>query len=89
MNNDLEINYKQHLSDDKYIDYSIILFCKSEISPWGTNDFIWEGEHKNEKIVVKLPRGTSEYFATIEKSNDLDINPQIFTELKRVLRQLD
>jgi hypothetical protein len=88
MSNHLEISIKRSLGDSTFINDSITLFCKSEISPWGANDFLWEGEYENETIVVKLPRGNSESLAKIQKSDSLKIDDQIVQEIKRVLRKL-
>ena len=88
MNTNLEINIKKYLGDDRYINYPLTLFSKGIISPWDSNDFFWEGEFENEKIIVKLFRGSSEKLAKIEKPNNLNINDQIFMELKRVLKSL-
>ena len=89
MENNLEINLKKDLEDSKYINDTITLFCKSGISPWGLDDFIWEGEYENQKIVVRLPRGTSEELAKIDKPEHLKINNQIILEVKRVLHKLN
>lgn len=88
MSNNLEITIKRSSGDSTFINDSITLFCKSEISPWEANDFLWEGEYENETIVVKLPRGTSEGLAKIQKPDNLKIDGQIIREIKRVLQNL-
>jgi hypothetical protein len=89
MSNNLEISIKRSLGESTFINDCITLFCKSEISPWGANDFLWEGEYENETIIVKLPRGNSESLAKIQKPGNLRIDDQIIQEIKRVLSKLN
>ena len=89
MESNLNINVRTYLDDYRYIDVPLTLFCKTILSPWGTDDFIWEGTFENQQIIVKLPRGVSEQFAKIEKPDNLNINAEIISEKKRVLRKLN
>ena len=89
MSNNLEINIKKSLGGNNFINYPVTLFCKSQISPWGINDFHWEGKYENEIIAVKVPRGNSEHSAKIQKPNSLNIDDQVIKEIKRVIGKLN
>lgn len=90
MNDSLKIVLSYYSKDGYLIKDIITLYPITDISPFGDNDkFIWEAIYKNEKISVKLLRGKIEEDAEIIKPHDLDINWQIISELKRVLRKLN
>lgn len=88
MEDSLKINIKEYLGDDRFIDHSIILKAKESISPWTSNDFLWEGEYKGEIISVFLNRRETSEFADITKPDHLNITNQIISEIDRVLRKL-
>jgi hypothetical protein len=85
MSDSLKIKITRYLKD-LYIDDIIELKPTTSITPWGTDNFIWEGSYQGEKITVNLPRQTFKEDATIKKNDTLNISNHIFTELKRVLK---
>ena len=89
MSNSLQIKIKRHLKDDLYTDDLIILKPTTSITVWGNENFNWEGSYMGKNITVTLPKGAIEEDAEITKPTNLNINDQIYKELKRVLRQLN
>jgi len=89
MEDNIIIIIKEYLGDERYINMPLTLYSKESITPWGTNDFRWEGDYKGEKIKVTLKRGDSEYFAKIEKPEKYNIADQIRLEIKRIIRKLN
>ena len=90
MNDSLKILLSYNYKDGYLIKDIITLYPITDISPFSDNDkFVWEGVYENKKIVVKLLRGKLEEDAEIDNPHSLNINLDIISELKRVLRKLN
>jgi hypothetical protein len=88
MENDLRIKFIEY-SSDGYSQHSIVLKALTSITPWGDNDFLWQGDYKGKIIKVKLKRWYPGETSIIDKPNDLNITDEIISEVNRVIRKLN
>lgn len=89
MSNDIKISIKEHLGDNRYIDYPLTLKCKTPIVIETSDSFIWEGEYKGELIKVVVEKGDTSDFAIIEGTEGINIDEEIRAEIYRILRKLN
>lgn len=87
--NDIKISIKEYLGDDRYIDYPVILQCKTPIILGTSDSFIWKGEYKGKQITVKVEKGDTSDFAIIEGTIGLNIDEKIRVEIDKILRKLN
>ncbi len=88
--NNIQLEYQKRIDNEYVIDLPIILGLMTSMSPFGSDDFVWEGDHDGEKITVTLPRQTSEGNATITNLPNIQgLRDQVYAEIKRILRQLN
>ncbi|MEJ6793099.1 MAG: hypothetical protein QNK89_10315 [Lacinutrix sp.] len=52
MSDSLKIKISRHLHDDLYIDDIIELKPTTNITPWGADNFIWEGGYQGKKSLL-------------------------------------
>ncbi len=86
---DIQITIKEYISEDRYLNYPLVLRCTSEISIYTTEPFKWEGEYNGQKIYVILEKGDSADFAIIDGASGLNLNEKIRKEITRIIRKLN
>lgn len=89
MSNDICISIKEYLGDDRYINHTIILKCKTPIIIGTSKPFIWEGNYKDKPIRVTVENGDTSDFAIIEGTENLNIDEDIRSGINRILRKLN
>jgi hypothetical protein len=86
---DIKISIKEHLGDDRYFDYPLILKCKTPIINETSDPFEWQGTYNGKEITVTVEKGDKSDFAVIEGTDGLNINEKIRKQIDQILRKLN
>jgi len=80
MKKNIELRIPKNIESNIYSDDLITLVLKSA----DTVSVIWEGKYQERTITVTLPNSSSAEFAKIKGAEDLGLDDQIISEIKKI-----